>query len=59
MSLARVQRMCRDIIDSGTDVALFWMLDGDSGRPIFESVDEPANAGIRAAIRDANTSLGW
>jgi hypothetical protein len=59
MSQARVQRMCRDIIDSGTDVALFWMLDGDTGRPIFESVDESANAGIRAAILAANTELGW
>lgn len=59
MTQARVQRMCRDIIDSGTDVALFWMLDGDTGRPIFESVDEAANAGIRAAILAANTELGW
>lgn len=59
MSQARVQRMCRDVIDSGTDVALFWMLDGDAGRPIFESVDEAANAGIRAAILAANTELGW
>jgi hypothetical protein len=59
MSQSRVQRMCGDIIDSGTDVALFWMLDGDTGRPIFESVDEAANAGIRAAILEANTGLGW
>lgn len=55
----RMQRMCRDIIDSGTDVALFWMLDGDPGRPIFESLTEATNAGIRAAILAANTELGW
>lgn len=59
MTGAKVARMCDDIIKSGTDVALFWMLDGDTGRPIWESVDESGNAEIRAAILAANTSLGW
>lgn len=59
MSGARVARMCRDIIDSGTDVALFWMLDSDPLRPLFESIDSPGNEGQRAAILAANTELGW
>lgn len=52
-------RMCDDIIKSGTDVALWWMLDTDTNRPVGESIDEAGNAEIRAAILAANTSLGW
>ena len=59
MSGDRVARMCDDIINSGTDVALLWMLDGDTGRPIWESIDETGNAAQRAAILAANTRLGW
>lgn len=55
----KLRRMCRDIIDSGCDVALWWMLDGDPGRPIGESVNEAGNEGLRAAILDANAELGW
>ena len=59
MSGERLTRMCDDIINSGTDVALIWMLDGDTGRPIWESIDEAGNAAQRAAILAANTRLGW
>jgi len=59
LSGAKVARMCNDIINSGTDVALFWMIDGDVGRPVWESLDESGNADIRAAILAANTALGW
>ena len=59
MSGERVARMCDDIINSGTDVALLWMLDGDTGRPIWESIDEAGNAAQLAAILAANTRLGW
>lgn len=59
MSGDRVARMCTDIINSNTDVALFWMLDSDIGRPIWESVDYPGNDAQRAAILAANTALGW
>lgn len=59
MSGAKVERMCNDIINSGTDVALFWMLDSDPGRPIWESIDYPGNEDQRAAILAANTALGW
>ena len=59
MSGERLTRMCDDIINSDTDVALIWMLDGDTGRPIWESIDEAGNAAQRAAILAANTRLGW
>lgn len=59
MSGERVARMCNDIIYSGTDVALFWMLDSDSGRPLWESIDAPGNEAQRAAILAANAALGW
>lgn len=59
MSGAKVGRMCNDIINSGTDVALFWMLDSDPSRPIWESVDYPGNEDQRAAVLAANTKLGW
>lgn len=55
----KVERMCDDIINSGTDVALFWMLDSDSGRPLWESIDAAGNEEQRAAILAANTALGW
>lgn len=55
----KAARMCDDIIKSGTDVAMWWMLDGDTGRPVGESIDEAGNEDIRAAILAANTSLGW
>lgn len=55
----KLTRMCNDIIKSGVDVALWWMLEGDSGRPVGESIDEPGNAELRAALLAANTSLGW
>lgn len=59
MTGSRVARMCDDIIKSGTDVALFWALDGDAGTPVWESVAEARNTAQREAIRAANTSLGW
>lgn len=59
ISGAKLTRMCDDIIKSGVDVALWWMLDGDPGRPVGESIDESGNSELRAAILAANTSLGW
>lgn len=59
MSGARATRVCQDIINSGTDVALWWKLDADPLTPIWESIHEPRNAAQRAAILAANTSLGW
>ena len=55
----KLTRMCNDIINSGTDVALWWMLDGDTGRPVGESIDEADNAELRASILAANSQLGW
>ena len=59
ISGTKLTRMLDDIIKSGADVALWWMLDGDTGRPVGESIDEAGNAELRAAILAANTSLGW
>lgn len=55
----KLTRLCNDIINSGTDVALWWMLDSDAARPVGESIDEAGNEELRAAILAANTSLGW
>lgn len=55
----KAARMCDDIIKSGTDVALWWMLDNDPARPVGESINDTGNSEIRAAILAANTSLGW
>lgn len=55
----KAARMCDDIIKSGTDVALWWMLDSDTNRPVGESIDDTGNEEIRAAILAANTQLGW
>lgn len=55
----KAARMCDDIIKSDVDVALWWMLDSDAGRPIGESIHDTGNEGLRAAILAANTSLGW
>jgi hypothetical protein len=59
ISGTKLTRMCSDIINSGTDVALWWMLDGDAGRPVGESINEAGNEELRAAILAANTALGW
>ncbi len=59
MSGERLSRMCADIIDSDTDVACFWMIDGDPGRPAWESLDFPGNESLIAAITAANRRLGW
>lgn len=59
ISGAKATRMCNDIINSGVDVAAWWMLDSDPGRPVGESIDEAGNEDIRAAILAANTALGW
>lgn len=59
MSGDRLSRMCDDIIKSNTDVALFWMLDADPGRPLWESIHDSGNEAQRAAILAANTELGW
>lgn len=56
---AKLARLCDDIIKSGTDVALWWMLDNDPLRPVGESINDTGNEEIRAAILAANTSLGW
>lgn len=55
----KMTRLCDDIISSGVDVALWWMLDSDPSRPVGESIDEAGNEEIRAAILAANTRLGW
>ena len=55
----KMTRICDDIINSGTDVALWWMLDSDTARPVGESIDEAGNEELRAAILAANTRLGW
>ena len=59
ISGTKLTRMCDDIINSGTDVACWWMLDGDTGRPVGESINEAGNEELRAAILAANTRLGW
>ncbi len=59
ISGTKLARMCDDIINSGTDVALWWMLDTDTNRPVGESVQDAGNEEIRAAILAANTRLGW
>lgn len=59
ISGTKLTRMCNDIVSSGVDVALWWMLDGDAGRPVGESVNEAGNEELRAAILAANTALGW
>lgn len=59
ISGTKLARMLDDIINSGTDVALWWMLDGDTGRPVGESINEAGNEELRAAILAANTRLGW
>jgi len=55
----KLTRMCDDIIKSGVDVALWWMLDSDPNRPIGESINEAGNEELMAAILAANTRLGW
>lgn len=55
----KLARMCDDIINSGADVAMWWMLEGDPGRPVGESIHDSDNAELRAAIAAANTRLGW
>lgn len=55
----KLTRLCDDIINSGTDVALWWMLDSDASRPVGESIDEAGNEELRAAILAANTRIGW
>lgn len=55
----KLTRMCNEVINSGTDVALWWMLDSDVNRPVGESINEAGNEELRAAILAANTSLGW
>lgn len=59
LSGPRLTRMLNDVINSGTDVACFWMIDGDPGRPAWESLDFPGNEGLIAAITAANRRLGW
>lgn len=56
---SKLTRMCDNIIASGTDVALWWMLDADPGRPVGESIHDPDNTELRAAITAANAQLGW
>jgi len=55
----KMARMCDDIIESGTDVALWWMIDSDPIRPVGESIHDAGNEELRAAILAANTRLGW
>jgi len=55
----KLTRMCDDIINSGVDVALWWMLDSDPNRPVGESINESGNEELRASILAANTRLGW
>lgn len=57
MTGARVTRLCSDIINSGADVALFWMIDGDPAAPLLESVSAAGNEGVRQAIAVANSGL--
>lgn len=55
----KLTRMCNDIINSDVDVALWWMIDSDPGRPVGESVHDAGNEELRAAILAANARLGW
>lgn len=59
INYTKLSRMCADIINSGTDVALFWLIDRDPLTPMWESIEYTGNEGIRDAIREANESLGW
>lgn len=59
ISGTKLVRMCDDIIKAGVDVAMWWMIDSDVGRPVGESINESGNEELRAAILAANTSLGW
>lgn len=55
----RIARMCDAFNKSGVDVALFWMLDSDPNRNKLESISDTVNADQIAALRVANTALGW
>jgi len=55
----RLCRMCSDIIYSDTDIGLFWMIDGDSGAPLWESLSADRNSALRTEITAANSALGW
>jgi len=59
ISESRLRYMCDSAIKAGVDVAMLWMIDSDSGRPILEAVNDTENAAQIAVIRDANTQLGW
>lgn len=59
MSVNRLQRMIDDAIAADVDVAMVWMIDSDTGRPILESVSDTLNAGQQAVILEANKRLGW
>lgn len=59
MSVNRLQRMIDEIIASDVDVALLWMIDSDTGRPILESVSDTLNDGQMDVIKEANRRLGW
>lgn len=59
MTLERLERMLEDIIESDIDVAMIWMIDSDTGRPILESVEDTINTQQQGAITRANRLLGW
>lgn len=59
LSPVRLTRMCDDIITSGVDVAMVWMLDNDANRNKLESISDAANSDQLAPIRAANERLGW
>lgn len=59
MTQARLTRICNEIINSGTDVALLWALDTDPATPLLENIGSVQNAFQRTVIAAANASLGW
>jgi len=59
MSHERTQYMVNSIINSDVDVAMMWMIDSDSGRPILESVSDAENYQQIEIIKNANAALGW
>lgn len=59
ISGAKLTRMLDDVIASDVDVALWWMLDFDTSRPVGESLDETGNDSLALAILNANSKLGW
>ena len=50
----KLMRLGNDIANSDVDVALWWMIDSDLGRPVGESIHDPVNARLAEAIKTLN-----